>query len=234
MPAQNTLAREIARVLGMQLTQSEQRALNAVATSNSRAYDAYLQGRYVWLQRTFDAYGPAKEYFEQAIALDPKYAPAYAGLADAYQFLAEYDVQGRKEKFERAKNACRRALQLDPNLPEAHASLGLIAMNYDWDWALAEREFRRALALDPNNALIHDWYAEYLMAVGRADLSLVQIEHAGSLFGHYQRRRREDALLCSPLRRSRIATEGDASHVSRFFSRPLLAGASLRYPEALR
>src|SRR5437763_4275216 len=181
MPAQNTIAREIARVLGMQLTQSEQRALNAVATSNSRAYDAYLQGRYVWLQRTFDAYGPAKEYFEQAIALDPKYAPAYAGLADAYQFLAEYDVQGRKEKFERAKNACRRALQLDPNLPEAHASLGLIAMNYDWDWALAEREFRRALALDPNNALIHDWYAEYLMAVGRADLSLVQIENAREL-----------------------------------------------------
>jgi TolB-like protein/Tfp pilus assembly protein PilF len=178
---QNTIAREIAHVLGMQLTQTEDRALTAVATSNPQAYDAYLKGRYVWLQRTFDAYGQAKEYFEQAIALDPNYAPAYAGLADAYQFLAEREVQDRKENFNRAKNACHRALQLDPYLPEAHASLGLIAMNYDWDWALAEQEFRRALALDPNNALTHDWYAEYLMAVGRADLSLGQIEHAREL-----------------------------------------------------
>jgi TolB-like protein/Tfp pilus assembly protein PilF/predicted Ser/Thr protein kinase len=178
---QNLIAREIARVLGMQLTQTEQRVLAAIATSNPDAYDAYLKGRYVWLQRTLDAYSQAKEYFEQAIALDPKYAPAFAGLADAYQFLAAHEVQNRKENFERAKNACQRALDLDPNLPEAHASLGLIAMNYDWDWALAEREFRRALVLDPNNALTHDWYAEYLMAVGRADLSLGQIERAREL-----------------------------------------------------
>jgi len=178
---QNMIAREVARVLGMQLTQTDERALAAIATSNPGAYDAYLKGRYVWLQRTFNAYRQAKEYFEQAIALDPNYAPAYAGLADAYQFLAATDVQDRKPNYERAKNACETALKLDPNLPEAHASLGLIAMNYDWDWALADREFRRALALDPNNALTHDWYAEYLMAVGRADLSLDQIEHAREL-----------------------------------------------------
>ncbi|HTL77881.1 MAG TPA: protein kinase [Candidatus Babeliales bacterium] len=181
MATQNTIAREIARALNMQLTQPQERALNAIATSNPQAYQAYLKGRYVWLQRTFDAYAQAKEYFERAIALDPNYASAYAGLADAYQFLASSEVRERKENYERAKKACRRALQLDPKLPEAHASLGLIAMNYDWDWALAEQEFRSALALDPNNALTHDWYAEYLMAVGRVDLSLGEIEHAREL-----------------------------------------------------
>jgi TolB-like protein/serine/threonine protein kinase/Tfp pilus assembly protein PilF len=181
MATQNTIAREIARALNMHLTQPQERALNAIATSNPQAYQAYLKGRYVWLQRTFDAYAQAKEYFERAIALDPNYASAYAGLADAYQFLASSEVRERKENYERAKKACRRALQLDPKLPEAHASLGLIAMNYDWDWALAEQEFRTALALDPNNALTHDWYAEYLMAVGRVDLSLGEIEHAREL-----------------------------------------------------
>src|SRR5262245_13827656 len=119
------IVREIARTLGMQLTQPEERALTAVGTSNPHAYDAYLKGRYIWLQRTFDAYGHAKEYFEEAISLDPNYASAYAGLADAYQFLAGTDVQHRKENFERAKKACQRALALDPNLPEVHASLGL-------------------------------------------------------------------------------------------------------------
>jgi TolB-like protein/Tfp pilus assembly protein PilF len=179
--AQNAIAREIARALGVQLTQVEEKALNIIATSDPGAYQSYLKGRYVWLQRTFDAYAQAKEYFEQAIALDPNYASAYAGLADAYQFLAANEVRDRKENYEQAKKACRKALGLDPNLSEAHASLGLIAMNYDWDWPLAEQEFRRALALDPNNALTHDWYAEFLMGVGKVDLSLGHIHHAREL-----------------------------------------------------
>src|SRR5262245_11199356 len=178
---QNMIVREIARTLGMQLTQPKERALTAVGTSNPHAYDAYLKRRYIWLQGTIDTYGHAKEYIEEAISLDPNYAAAYAGLADAYQFLAGTDVQHRKENFERAKKACQRALALDPNLPEVHASLGLIAMNYDWDWVLAEQEFRRAIALDPNNAITHDWYAEYLMAVGIAGLSVGQIDHAREL-----------------------------------------------------
>jgi tetratricopeptide (TPR) repeat protein len=175
------VAQKVAGALGMKLSEPEQRAISAIATSNAKAYEAYLKGRYVWLQRTYDGYRQAKEYFNQAIALDPNYARAYAGLADAYQFLAAFSSYGRKENYEKAKDACKRALELDPNLAEAHASVGLIAMNYDWEWALAEQEFRRALALDPNNALIYDWYAEYLMAVGRATESLDRINLARGL-----------------------------------------------------
>ena len=178
---QNTIAREVTHVLKMPLSRPEERALNAIPTSDPRAYDAYLKGRYVWLQRTFDAYGLAKKYFEQAIELDPNCAPAHAGLADAYQFIAAFGVGDQKEKYDRARDECHRALQLDPNLPEAHASLGLISMNYDWNWPLAQEEFHRAVALDPNNAIIRDWYAEYLMAVGKSDLSLGQIDRGRQL-----------------------------------------------------
>lgn len=174
-------AGQIATALGLKLTQPEEGAIKRIPTSNPRAYEAYLKGRYVWIRRTFDGYGQAKEYFEQAIALDPNYAQAHAGLADASQFLAAFSPYSRKERYDKAKAEYKRALELDPMLAEAHASAGLVAMNYDWDWALAEEEFRRAIALDPNNALTYDWYAEYLMAVGRTSESLSQIERARQL-----------------------------------------------------
>src|SRR5262249_10565095 len=151
------------------------------ATSNPRAYEAYLKGRYVWLQRKLDGFRQAKEYFDQAIALDPKYAQAYVGLADAYQFLAAFEQRDRKENYEKAKTAYRRALEVEPMLAEAHASAGLIAMNCDWDWPLAERELRRAIALNPNEAFFYDWYAEYLMAVGRVSESIESIGRAREL-----------------------------------------------------
>jgi TolB-like protein/Tfp pilus assembly protein PilF len=175
------VARQAANVLGVSLTESEKRAINKTATSNPQAYEAYLKGRYVWLQRNLDSYRQAKEYFEQAIGLDTNYAQAYAGLADAYQFLGAFNLPDRKENYDKAKSAYKRALELDPTLAEAHASAGLIAMNYDWDWPLAEQEFRRALALDPNEAIFYDWYAEYLMAVGRTNESINSIERAREL-----------------------------------------------------
>src|SRR5262249_18874319 len=116
-----------------------------------------------------------------AIALDPNYAQAYAGLADAYQFLGAFDPRSSKENYQKARNAFQHALQLNPTLAEAHASAGLVAMNYDWDWPLAEQELRRAIALDPNQALFYDWYAEYLMAVGKTDDSFSNIEQARDL-----------------------------------------------------
>ncbi|HSS16416.1 MAG TPA: FlgO family outer membrane protein, partial [Candidatus Dormibacteraeota bacterium] len=178
---ESEVARHAAGVLGVSLTESEKQAINKTATSNPQAYEAYLKGRYVWLQRNLDSYRQAKEYFEQAIALDTNYAQAYAGLADAYQFLGAFDLHNRKENYDKAKSAYKTALELDPKLAEAHASAGLVAMNYDSDWPLAGQELRRAIALNPNEALFYDWYAEYLMAVGKANESIDNIERAHQL-----------------------------------------------------
>jgi TolB-like protein/Tfp pilus assembly protein PilF len=175
------VVRHAAGALGVSLTESEKQAINKTATSKPRAYEAYLKGRYVWLQRNLDSYRQAREYFEQAIALDPNYAQAYAGLADAYQFLGAFNLHDRKENYDKAKSACKRALDLDPTLAEAHASAGLMAMNYDSNWPLAEEELRRAIALNPNEALFYDWYAEYLMAVGKVNESIDNIERAREL-----------------------------------------------------
>jgi serine/threonine protein kinase/Tfp pilus assembly protein PilF len=177
------VAAQTAAALGLNLSGPQQRAVSNKGTANARAYEAYLKGRYVWLQRNNDAYAQAKEYFEQAIALDPNYANAYAGLGDAYQFLGGYasGMEQSAEFYAKAKEALQRALALNPDLAEAHASIALIAMNYDWDWALADREYKRAISLDPNNALIHDWYAEFERTVGRAEESLHQIEVARQL-----------------------------------------------------
>ena len=178
---ESEVAGHAAGALGVSLTESEKQAINKTATSNPQAYEAYLKGRYVWLQRNLDSYRQAKEYFEQAIALDTNYAQAYAGLADAYQFLGAFDLRDRKENYDKAKAAYKRALELDPTLAEAHASAGLVAMNYDSDWPLAGQELRRAIALNPNEALFYDWYAEYLMAVGKANESIDNIERAHQL-----------------------------------------------------
>jgi TolB-like protein/Tfp pilus assembly protein PilF len=178
---ESEVARQTAGALGLKLTEPEIHAINRPATSNPLANEAYLKGRYVWLQRTPDSYRQAREYFEQAIALDSNYALAYAGLADAYQFLGAFNLSDRKENYDKAKSAYGRALELDPTLAEAHATAGLVAMNYDWDWSLAEQELRRAIALNPNEALFYDWYAEYLMAVGKANESIDNIERAHEL-----------------------------------------------------
>jgi TolB-like protein/Tfp pilus assembly protein PilF/tRNA A-37 threonylcarbamoyl transferase component Bud32 len=181
---ESEVAAHTSGALGVNLIEPQKRATDKTRTSNPQAFEAYLKGRYVWLQRTSDSYRLAKEYFDQAIALDPNYAQAYAGLADAYQFLAEFDRHAHKENYDRAKTAYKRALELDPMLAQAHATAGLVAMNYDWNWPLAEQELRRAIALDPNEALFYDWYAEYLMAVGRVSESIDSIERSRELDPH--------------------------------------------------
>ena len=145
-------------------------------TSNAAAREAFLKGRFFWNKREGPDFPIAQSYFERAIALDPGYAEAYAGLADTYHFQANNNRIIRDEYYAKAKEMNRRALQLNPNLAEAHASLGLIAMNYDWDWPASEREFKRALALDPDSTVAHQWYATYLTAQGRFDEAIAQIE----------------------------------------------------------
>ncbi|MGB9030705.1 MAG: tetratricopeptide repeat protein, partial [Acidobacteriaceae bacterium] len=133
------------------------------------AYDLYLRGRYFWNRRTTEGFRQAIDYFQQAIAKDPGYAQAYAGLADCYVLMAAYSGVPPAEFVERARAAAQKALQLDEGIAEAHTSLALITENYDWDWPLAEKEYRRAIELNPNYATAYQWYAEDLTWLGRFD-----------------------------------------------------------------
>jgi TolB-like protein/DNA-binding winged helix-turn-helix (wHTH) protein/Tfp pilus assembly protein PilF len=151
------------------------------APKSYAAYDLYLQGRYYWNKRTTQGLQQAVECFEQAIAKDPDYARAYAGLADSLALMSSYDVAPPSELMPKARAAALKALELDEKLAEAHASLALIAQNYDWDWQSAEKEYRRAIELDPNYATGHHWYAEHLAFRGRFDEAFAEIERARQL-----------------------------------------------------
>ncbi len=120
----------------------------------------------------------AVELFQQATTKDPNYARAYAGLADAYALMPGYTAEASGQWMPQARAAALKALQIDPNLPEAHTALALIVQAYDWDWKTAEKEFRRAIELDPNYATAHHWYAEHLMWQGRFDEALQESERA--------------------------------------------------------
>lgn len=155
---QETIARAITATLQLELTGQETRQLSGSHTQDAEAYVFFLKGRYHFNKLTFDGVTKGIEYFNQAIERDPSYALAYAGLGDCHNYLAARD---------QAKKAVLKALELDENLGEAHASLGFFRFLYDWDFAGAEREFERALTLSPNYAEAHHWYAIYLANVGR-------------------------------------------------------------------
>jgi TolB-like protein/DNA-binding winged helix-turn-helix (wHTH) protein len=151
------------------------------APKSYEAYDLYLQGRYLWNKRTLDGFLRSVDCFEQAIAKEPGYARAYAGLADSYTLMAAYSFAPQSELIPKARTAARKALELDPNLAEAHASLAVMARNYDWDWQTADKEFRLTIALDPNYATGHHWYSEHLALRGRFDDSFEEFERAHQL-----------------------------------------------------
>jgi tetratricopeptide (TPR) repeat protein len=151
---QDTISEEVARGLLLKLSEADKEKLTWREENNPEAYQAYLKGRFFWNKRNRDGYEKALEYFKQAIALDPNYAEAHAGMSDAYHFIGVSGDVPRNEVYAKSRAAARRALELDETLAEAHASLGLIAMNYDWDWPTAEKEFRRAIELNPNYAKV--------------------------------------------------------------------------------
>jgi TolB-like protein/DNA-binding winged helix-turn-helix (wHTH) protein len=142
------------------------------SATSYEAYDLYLKGRYFWNKRTGEGFQQAIGYFQQAIDKDPGYARAYAGLADCYVLLPAFSGMPPAEPMKKARAAATKALELDEGLAEAHTSLALIHENYDWDWPAAEKEYRRAIELDPNYATAYQWYAEYLMWRGRFDEAL--------------------------------------------------------------
>jgi TolB-like protein/DNA-binding winged helix-turn-helix (wHTH) protein/Tfp pilus assembly protein PilF len=152
-----------------------------VPVTSYEAYDLYLKGRYFWNKRTPEGFLQAAEYFQQAIDKDPNYARAYAGLADSFALRSTW-LQGPQNEFmPKARTAALRALQLDETLAEAHTSLALIVESYDYDWQTAEKEFRRAIQLNPDYATAHQWYAEYLSWQGRFDEALAESERAREL-----------------------------------------------------
>jgi TolB-like protein/DNA-binding winged helix-turn-helix (wHTH) protein/Tfp pilus assembly protein PilF len=152
-----------------------------VSPTSYEAYDLYLKGRYFWNKRTKDGFQQAADYFQQSIASDPNYARAYAGLADTYALMSSWSFVPQTEAIPKARAAALRAMQLDDGLAEAHTSLALIAENYDYDWQTAEKEYRRAIQLDPQYATAHQWYAECLSFQGRFPEALQESERARQL-----------------------------------------------------
>jgi len=153
----------------------------ASSPKSTEARDLYLKGMYFWNKRTVPGFQQAIECFHQATTIDPTYAPAYAGLANSYSLLTVYSFASATLYVPQARAAALRALELDENLAEAHTALALIAQNQDWDWQTSEKEFRRAIELNPNYATAHHWYAEHLMWLGRFDEALGESERARQL-----------------------------------------------------
>ena len=147
-------------------------------TTNLRAYGYYLKGRYAWNKRTQDGAREAIDFFERAIAEDPEYAVAYAGLSDSYALHVDYRDVPVHEGLERAKEYARKAIELDDGVAEAHASLAWCLFIYDWDWAASDRESRRAIELDPRYAAAHQWYTFLLASQGRGEDSVASAQRA--------------------------------------------------------
>jgi TolB-like protein/DNA-binding winged helix-turn-helix (wHTH) protein len=181
---QTEIARDVADEIEFSLT--HKRPLYAVtqpspSPNTYQAYDSYLKGRYFWNKRTRQGFQQAIEYFQDAIAIDPNYARAYAGLADSYTLLRGYSEAPEPESMAKARAAALKSIELDDRLAEAHTSLALIGETFDFDWETAEKEFRRAIDLDPNYATAHQWYAEYLGLLGRFGEAFAESERARQL-----------------------------------------------------
>ena len=175
---QNEIARDVANKLRVRLSGAEEQKLAKNYTENVEAYQLYLKGRFYWNKRTPEALKRAVAYFNQAIALDPSYALAYAGLADAYALYLEFGILPSRESVPQARDAALKALSLDDRLAEAHASLGIILLWADYDFAAAEREFKRAIELNPNYATAHQWYGSLLISLGKTEEALTQYRRA--------------------------------------------------------
>jgi non-specific serine/threonine protein kinase len=179
---QAEITQDITENLKMNLTGAEKSRLAQRPTQNSEAYQLYLQGRFYWNRRTVGSVSKAIDYFQQAIAKDPNYALAYTGLADSYYSLARNSsALSPKEAGAKARQAADRALELDPSLGEAHASMGNIFLVFEWDFAAAEREFRRAIDLNSSYPYAHQWYAELLYGTGRYEESISEVRKAVEL-----------------------------------------------------
>jgi TolB-like protein/DNA-binding winged helix-turn-helix (wHTH) protein/tetratricopeptide (TPR) repeat protein len=174
------VSRSIAGQIQKQIAPRPPRQLASAAAVDTQAREDYLKGRYYWNRRTEAGYLKAIEYFQAAISEDSQYAQAYAGLADAYALLGSMpnSMAPRDKTMRRAKETALTALNLDDSLADAHTSLAFVEMHYEWKFPEAEREFKRAIDLDPNYSTAHQWYAFDLVAMGRLDEAIAEIKRA--------------------------------------------------------
>jgi TolB-like protein/Tfp pilus assembly protein PilF len=174
---QSDVAQAISEKVQVTVNGKEHERLVAARQVSPDAYQAYLKGRYYWNKRTGDGMQKAEQHFQQAIDSDPTYAAAYSGLADCNSGLAWHGFESPAESLPKAYAAARKAIEIDPESAEAHASLGLV-LSHRWDWVDAEAEFRRALELDPRYANAHHWYGDYLSIKGRHEEALAEASRA--------------------------------------------------------
>ena len=178
---QQEIATAIAGNLRIRLTSGEKTRLTKPYEAKAEAYQLYLKGRYHANQITAEGYKKGIGFFQQAIDKDPGYALAYTGLAEAYNGLGGFPYMPPREAFPKAKAAVTKALELDDTLAEAHAALGYVELYFDWNWASAEQEFRRAIELNPNSAVSHQHYSEWLLLRAQFDESIAEAERAQEL-----------------------------------------------------
>ncbi|MFN2420516.1 MAG: hypothetical protein ABR527_03965 [Gemmatimonadota bacterium] len=202
---QSDVATSIARALEIELTSDERQRIERAPTSNQEAYQLYLRGRYFWNRRTFEDLDRALDLFQEAVAADPGFALAHVGIAETYLLLPQYGEYPREDGTQRAETAARQALTFDPTSGEAYATLGAVA-HERWQWERADQLYIRAVELSPGYATGHQWYGEYLYAVGRTREAVVELERARELdpqsmiittvlgLGYYYDRRYEDAI----------------------------------------
>src|SRR4030095_6931716 len=173
----NEIANDVSDKLRVKLSGDDKQKLAKNYTANSEAYQLYLRGRYYWNKRTPEGLKKALDYFNQAIALDPNYALAYAGLADTYAVSFNYELGYLRDTIAKARNPAIKALSLDDKLPEAHASLGFVLFN-DYDLTGAEREYKLAIGLNPNYATAHQWLAILISVLGKNEEALAEYRQA--------------------------------------------------------
>ncbi len=178
---QQVLSSEIAKQLSLRLSGDPGAALARTLPENSEAYRLYLQGRFFWNKRTEDGLRTSVDYFERARKADPGYALAHVGLADAYNVLGFYAFLPFHEAFPKARQAAARALEIDAALSDAHNSLAYGALYYDWDFPAADRAFRRAIELNPNNPVAHQWHGNYLTVIGQWEAAIAAFDRAREL-----------------------------------------------------
>lgn len=183
LAVQNRIARAIAEEIRIEVSPRERAALTSAVEIDPEAYEAYLKGRYFWNKRTPEGLKTAVGYFNQAVTQDPNYAAAYSGLADTYALLGDwqYAVMPAKEAMPLALSAARKALELDDSVAEAHTSLAFCLEGFNWDFAAADKEFERALELNPGYATAHHWYAWHLSLIGQNREAIAEMKKAQSL-----------------------------------------------------